>query len=105
MGDKRLTHSRVFRTERVASHAHRPPRLGQCMTLSAGWYELSRHRPAHQCLLFDLRRLPNPAGCTSGSVGPRRAEAALLLVAAGGAIISSLGEARRASCAFIGEVI
>src|SRR3954469_24417644 len=38
MGDKRLTHSRVFRTERVASHAHRPPRLGQCMTLSAGWY-------------------------------------------------------------------
>src|SRR3954463_16267985 len=41
MGDKRLTHSRVFRTERVASHAHRPPRLGQCMTLSAGWYKFA----------------------------------------------------------------
>src|SRR4051794_10995793 len=22
----------------AASHAHRPPRLRQCMTLSAGWY-------------------------------------------------------------------
>src|SRR5436190_20732667 len=27
----------------LAHHVHRPPRLAQCMTLSAGWYEYSRY--------------------------------------------------------------
>src|SRR3954454_24203332 len=57
-----LTHSSVFRTERVASHAHRPPRLGQCMTLSAGWYELLFFAaevffPASAFIPFDLFEL------------------------------------------------
>src|SRR3954463_1554895 len=64
MGDKRLTHSRVFRTERVASHAHRPPRLGQCMTLSAGWYKSSAMRELHFTKVILLHK-----GHTAASAG------------------------------------
>ena len=34
-----------FQNGASSDHAHRPPRLGQCMTLSAGWYKINMVRP------------------------------------------------------------
>src|SRR3954454_21917631 len=59
----------------LAHHVHRPPELGQCMMISAGWYKLSwlfarcpLIRPSDRCLAALSRHLQEAAETRRGSV-------------------------------------